>query len=85
MVAAVPAIREERWDEAIRMHEEALAEHPDSGPLLFNLACVESRSGRPLDAILHLRRAIELDPKWAGYAAKDPDFDPIRAEPGFPV
>ncbi len=85
MFAAVPAIREERWDDAIRMHEEALVEHPDSAPLLFNLACIESRGGRPLDAILHLRRAIELDPKWAAYAAKDPDFDPIRAEPGFPA
>ena len=39
----------------------------------------------PLDALLHLRRAVELDPKWAEHAAKDPDFDPIRAEPGYPA
>jgi hypothetical protein len=46
---------------------------------------MESRGGRPLDSLLHLRRAVELDPKWADYAARDTDFDPIRAEPGFPA
>jgi tetratricopeptide (TPR) repeat protein len=85
MFAAVPAAREGRWDDAIRLHEEALAEQPQSAPLLYNLACMESLGGRPLDALLHLTRAIELDPKFAEYAAKDVDFDPIRAEPGFPV
>ena len=83
MFAAVPAAREGRWDDAIRLHEEALAEHPGSAPLFYNLACMESRGGRPLDALLHLRQAVELEPKWADYAAKDTDFDPIRAEPGF--
>ena len=83
MFAAVPAAREGRWADAIRMHEEALVE-PGSAPLLYNLACVESRGGRPLDALLHLQRAVALDPKWAEYAAKDTDFEPIRAEPGFP-
>ena len=85
MFAAVPAAREGRWDDAIRMHEDALAEQPGSAPLLYNLACMESQGGRPLDAILHLQRAVALDPKWAEHAAKDPDFDPIRSEPGFPA
>ena len=85
MFAAVPAAREGRWDDAIRMHEEALVEHPGSGPLLYNLACMEAQGGRPLDAILHLQQAAALDSKWIEYAAKDADFDPIRAEPGFPA
>ena len=85
MFAAVPLARKGRWAEAIRMHEEALAEHPDSAPLLYNLACMESRGGRPLDAILHLTQAVALDAKWAEYAAKDSDFDPIRVEQGFPA
>jgi quercetin dioxygenase-like cupin family protein len=85
MFAAVPAAREGRWDDAIRMHLEALKEHPRSAPLFYNLACMESRGGRPLDALLHLRQAVELDPKFAEYAATDVDFDPIRAEPGFPA
>jgi tetratricopeptide (TPR) repeat protein len=85
MFAAVPAAREERWDEAIRLHEEALAERPDHPALLYNLACMEARGGRHLDALLHLKRAAELDGKWAALAAKDSDFAAIRDEPGFPA
>ena len=85
MFYAVPAMREERWDDAIRIHEEALEEHPEHPALLYNLACMEARGRRHLDALLHLKRAVELEPKWADYAAKDSDFAAIRAEPGFPA
>ena len=85
MFAAVPAMREERWDDAIRIHEEALTDAPDDAALLYNLACMEARGGRRLDALLHLKRAAELDPKWIDYAAKDSDFASIRDEPGFPA
>jgi tetratricopeptide (TPR) repeat protein len=85
MFAAVPYSREENWDEAIRIHVEALVESPEHPALLFNLACMEARGGRHLDALLHIQRAVELDPKWAGYAATDSDFDAIRNEPGFPA
>lgn len=85
MFAAVPAAREERWDDAIRMHEEALADQPDHPALLYNLACMEARGGRHLDALLHLERAVELDPKYAEFARGDSDFAAIRTEPGFPA
>ncbi|MDQ3874952.1 MAG: tetratricopeptide repeat protein, partial [Actinomycetota bacterium] len=85
MFAAVPYARAEDWDEAIRIHEEALTERPDHAPLLYNLACMECRGGRHRDALLHLQRAVELEPKWAEYAAKDSDFAAIREEPGFPT
>jgi tetratricopeptide (TPR) repeat protein len=85
MFAAVPAAREERWDEAIAIHEEALAEAPDHPALLYNLACMEARAGRHLDALLHLRRAVELEPEWAEHARGDSDFAAIRSEPGFPA
>jgi tetratricopeptide (TPR) repeat protein len=85
MFAAVPASRAENWDEAIRIHVEALVEQPDHPALLYNLACMEARGGRDLDALLHLERAVELDPKWADYARKDSDFAAIRSEPGFPA
>ena len=85
MFAAVPYAEAEDWDEAIRIHEEALAERPDHAALLYNLACMESRGGRERDALLHLQRAVELEPKWAEYAAKDSDFAAIREEPGFPT
>jgi quercetin dioxygenase-like cupin family protein len=85
MYYALPAMREERWDDAIRIHQEALAERPDNAPLLYNLACMEARGGRRLDALLHLKRAVELEPRWAEEAAKDSDFAVIRNEPGFPA
>ncbi len=84
MFAAVPAIREGRFEEAIRLHADALADRADHPALLYNLACVESLAGRRVDALLHLQRAIELEPKWRKAALEDPDFDAIRAEPGFP-
>jgi tetratricopeptide (TPR) repeat protein len=84
MFAAVPASRAEDWDEAIRIHVAALTEQPDHSALLYNLACMEARGGRHLDALLHLQRAVELDPKWIDYAAKDSDFAAISSEPGFP-
>ena len=84
MFAAVRASREGNWAEAIRIHVEALAEQPEHPALLYNLACMEARGGRHLDALLHIQRAVELDPKWAEYASKDTDFAAIRGEPGFP-
>jgi quercetin dioxygenase-like cupin family protein len=85
MFAAVPAAQHERWDEAIAIHLEALAERPDHPALLYNLACMECRGGRFLDALLHLERAVELDPQLAANAAHDSDFAAIRNEPGFPA
>ena len=85
MFAALPYVQRGEWDEAIAMHEEALAEQPDHPSLLYNLACVESLAGRSEAALLHLRRAAELEPRWAEEAQADPDFDAIRGEPGFPA
>jgi tetratricopeptide (TPR) repeat protein len=85
MFAAVPAAREERWPDAIRIHEEALEEQPNHPALLYNLACMEARGGRHLDALLHLKQAVAIEPQWAGHAAKDTDFAAIRSEPGFPA
>ncbi len=85
MFAAVPASERGDWDEAIRIHEEALVERPEHPALLYNLACMEARGGRHLDAIAHLRRSVELEPKWRETARGDSDFDSIRREPGFPA
>ena len=84
MFAAVPAADREDWPEAIRIHEEALAERPEHPALLYNLACMEARAGREVDALLHLQRAVALEPKWAEQARRDPDFATIRGEQGFP-
>jgi hypothetical protein len=60
-----------------------VADHPQYGGLLYNLACCESLAGRTADAIDHLRGAIDMSEASRAYARDDPDFDPIREEPAF--
>ena len=73
----------EDWDAAIaelsRLHEE----HPDDGLILYNLACAESRGGQADAAFDHLRRAAELEARFAELARDDEDFAPIRDDPRF--
>jgi len=72
-----------RYAEAADLGRELLADHPEDGRLLYNLACCESLAGRTTDALEHLERAIAI---WDGVrdmAKGDSDFDPIRAEPAF--
>ena len=57
----------------------------DTPRLLYDLACFESLAGQTEDAIGHLVRAVELDPKYRGYASDDADLDAIRADPRFPA
>jgi tetratricopeptide (TPR) repeat protein len=72
-------------DAAVRIMEEVYAERPDDPRALYDLACFESLAGRREDALEHLRRALELDPSALELARADPDFDPIRDDPAFPV
>ena len=58
-------------------------EHPQYALLFYNLACCESRTGRTADALDHLRQAIALSDEFRGFAKDDPDFAPIRDDPGF--
>jgi len=71
------------FEKAIDVLEEAHAEYPDDAGVLFNLACAESRAGRRADALAHLREAVEREERFGDLAAKDPDFEPIRANPEF--
>ncbi len=85
MFAAVPYIKAEDWDEAIRIHEEGLAARPGHPALLYNLACMECRAGRSLDALLHLQQSAAGDARYAKLAQTDLDFAAIRNEQGFPA
>ena len=55
------------------------------GGALYNLACIESRAGRRLEALTHLQDAIRREPRLAEQARHDSDFAAIRREPGFPA
>jgi len=82
---ALPLLEQGRYAEAIALLEGGLADNPGNASLLYDLACAESRAGRPLEALTHLGEALRLEPRYAERAREDPDFDPIRREPGFPA
>lgn len=63
--------------------QDAIRQHPDDARLRYNAACVEARIGDEHAACEQLRRAIELEPQCAEWAAADDDFAPIAAEPTF--
>ena len=66
---------------------ERLREVVDASPqyalLNYNLACLESLTGRTDDALEHLRRSIEMSERFRDYAKGDSDLDAIRNEPAF--
>jgi tetratricopeptide (TPR) repeat protein len=68
---------------AVRVMERALDERPDHAGNLYNLACFEALAGRHEAALEHLRRSIELDPHYRGYAGDDGDFAPLRDDTRF--
>jgi tetratricopeptide (TPR) repeat protein len=69
---------------AIDLMREALELHPDNASTLYNLACFEALAGQADEAIEHLTRAAELEPKTAAWAEDDSDLDPIRERADFP-
>jgi quercetin dioxygenase-like cupin family protein len=74
----------EEWDRAIEVLESHLAETPENGGTLLNLACALARAGRPVDALDRLREAIALEDRFLQYAQTDEDLASIRDDPSFP-
>jgi tetratricopeptide (TPR) repeat protein len=82
--AAYGLLAADRIERGLAVLEEGLEAKGESARLLYDMACLESRSGRLEEALAHLERAIELEPKYAGDAADDPDLEAIRGDPRFP-
>jgi tetratricopeptide (TPR) repeat protein len=51
--------------------------HPAVGEIQFNLACYRAQLGRLAEAKAHLKRAIELEPRFKLMALEDQDLAPI--------
>lgn len=69
---------------AVELLEEGLERYPDNAGMLYSLACWESLGGRLEAALEHLRRALELDPRFVDWSKTDGDLDNIRGLPGYP-
>lgn len=81
---AAPAIKSGDYPEARRTLREAMKGKPDSPPLQYTLACVESLDGNADEALDLLNTAVAADDRFRGYAKTDSDFDAIRDDPRFP-
>lgn len=66
--------------ELLRPIVEANPQYP---LLTYNLACLESLTGRSEDALRHLREAIEGSEQFREFAKGDSDLDAIRDDPEF--
>jgi tetratricopeptide (TPR) repeat protein len=75
---ALPSYEAKDFEAAAAVLERALAAHPDNPNVLYNLACCEALAGRREEAVAHLLRAAEHDPRVRTWAAGDPDLDSVR-------
>jgi tetratricopeptide (TPR) repeat protein len=82
--AAYGLLAADQAEPGLAVLHEGLEAKGESARLLYDLACLESLSGRRDEALAHLGRAIELDPKYAEYAVDDSDLDAIRDDSRFP-
>jgi len=85
--AAYGYLKEGDPERGLEVLREGLAEKgEDNARLLYDLACLESLTGRTEEAIGHLTRAVELDDgdTLVKHAAGDSDLDAIRDDPRFP-
>jgi hypothetical protein len=81
--AASPALKAKRYDDAETLIREGLERYPGNPSLLYDLACVDALQGRTEEALEHLATALDAQPKWKEYAAKDDDFASIREDRRF--
>jgi hypothetical protein len=82
---AIPHVQAGEWTKARDVVAEGLAAHGEHPSLLYNLACYEARAGDEDEAVEHLAKAFELDPKLREHAKTDADLDAIRDRPDFPT
>jgi tetratricopeptide (TPR) repeat protein len=82
---ALPAYTAGDYDAAVEIMRRGLERYPDNMNVLYNLACCEALAGRHDDALEHLVRAAELDPRVVGWAREDSDLAAVRGDDRFPT
>jgi len=68
---------------AIQLLDQALQQTPNSTRILYARASAWALSANAEAAVNDLRQAIAIEPTIRFQAVNDPDFEPIREEPGF--
>ena len=81
---SMTAYSEERYADALEAVRRALEHLPDHAGLNYNYACFATLAGETGDETFdHLRRSVELHPRFRDQARKDDDFAAVRDDPRF--
>jgi hypothetical protein len=81
---SMTAYREKRYADARDAVSGALERMPDHAGLNYNYACFATLAGDTgEDTFAHLRRAVELRPRFREDARRDDDFADVRDDPRF--
>src|SRR5262245_35734221 len=67
-----------------RARKEALERRPEHPAVLYNVGRAKLLLGRPDEAIVDIRRALELNPLLRDYAASDEDVALLRERADWP-
>ena len=79
----IPLFEAGQAKEAIPRLTALLDSEPRYAAVYYCLACAESLTGSPAEALGHLRTAVEMNPPFAEDARGDDDFAAIRDMPEF--
>jgi tetratricopeptide (TPR) repeat protein len=71
------------YDSALAKQLVVVEKRPTDPVARFNAGCFAARAGRTDEAIEHLRRAIEINPRVKELMASDEDLDSVRGDPRF--
>jgi hypothetical protein len=78
------AYEEKRYADALEAVGSALERMPDHAGLHYNYACFATLAGDTGDdTFAHLRRSVELLPRFREDARRDDDFAAVRDDPRF--
>jgi hypothetical protein len=81
---SMTAYGEERYADALEAVRGALDRMPDHAGLNYNYACFATLAGDTGDeTFAHLRRSVELSPRFREDARRDDDFAAVRDDPRF--
>ena len=81
---SMEAYGEERYADAVEAVRGGLARVPDHAGLHYNYACFSTLAGETGDdTFAHLRRSVELLPRFREDARRDDDLAAVRDDPRF--
>jgi hypothetical protein len=81
---SMAAYGEQRYSDAVDAVRRALELMPDHAGLHYNCACFATLAGETGDdTFAHLRRSVELLPRFRKDARRDDDFASVRDDPRF--